>query len=138
MFLDFPPPYTREMGTTCPFGVFFPLFYSIFTSKLDIVPFKRSVLGALKGHFRTRKGRMVDLGFQDPKPPEMPKNKGKRHNTAIGLATWEKTPKGQVVPISHAHPPLSLLFCACNLRNLQFMLVLEGILGGSIKSPCKV
>ena len=33
---------------------------------------------------------MVDLGFQDPhpKPPEMPLEQGKRHNTTIGLATW--------------------------------------------------
>ena len=52
---------------------FFPLFYSsIFASKLAIFPLKRSVLGAWKGHFRARKGQMVDLGFQDPKPPEMP------------------------------------------------------------------
>ena len=38
--------YTREMGTICPFGVFFPSFTAFFASKLAIFPLRRSVLGA--------------------------------------------------------------------------------------------
>ena len=32
--------YTREMGTICPFGVFFSLFYSFFRFKIGHFPFK--------------------------------------------------------------------------------------------------
>ena len=58
------------------------------------------------------------LGFQDPKPAEMPLNKGKRTKTntasSQGLAsnwakscykTREKTPKGQMVPFSRPSVP---------------------------------
>ena len=62
-----PPPYTREMGTICPFGVCFPCFIVLVASQLAIFPLKRSVLGARKGHSRARKGQMVNSGFQDPK-----------------------------------------------------------------------
>ena len=34
---------------------------------VSIFPLKRSVWGVGKGHFRARKGQMVDSGFQDPK-----------------------------------------------------------------------
>ena len=48
------------------FWRFFPCFAVCFASKLALSPFKRSVLGAWKGHFRARKGQMVELGVQDP------------------------------------------------------------------------
>ena len=62
-----PPPYTREMGTICPLGVFFPCFIVVFASKLAILPLKHSVLGAWKGHIRARKGQTVNWGFRDHK-----------------------------------------------------------------------
>ena len=67
----------RENGTICPFGVF-PQLYCIlyFASKWAIFPLKRSVWGVEKGHFRDRKGQMVDSGFQDPKPAEIPLKQG--------------------------------------------------------------
>ena len=40
---------------------------AFFRFKLAIFPLKRSVLGAWKGHIRTRKGQMVNSGFHDPK-----------------------------------------------------------------------
>ena len=51
-----------------PFVAFFsPCFKVFFASKLAISPLRRSVMGAWKGHIRARKGRVVDLGPQDPK-----------------------------------------------------------------------
>ena len=62
-----PPPRTRVKWVPFVLLAFFPCFTVFFASNLAIVPLKRSVLGAWKGHFRARKGQMVDLGFQDPK-----------------------------------------------------------------------
>ena len=39
----------------------------VFAPKLAIFPLESSVLGAWKGHFRGRKGQLVNSGFQDPK-----------------------------------------------------------------------
>ena len=45
----------------CAFWRFFPCFTVLFASKLAIFPLICSNLGARKGHFRARKGQMVDL-----------------------------------------------------------------------------
>ena len=99
------------------FWRFSPCFTVSFSSKLAIVPLKRSVLWAWKGHFRARKGQMVDLGFRDPKTtwnayktrenvttPQLASLHGVPPNWAKKCyKTGETMPKGQLVPISRAH-----------------------------------
>ena len=109
--------YTHEMGTICPFGVFFfPCFTVYFSSKSAIFPLKRSVLGAWKRIFGPEKDKWWIWGSKTQKPPEMPIKLGKasQHHNWPRYMDWPqigpkiaikqgKTPKGEMVPISRAH-----------------------------------
>ena len=72
--------------------------------KLAIFPLKRSVLGAWKGHFRARKGQMVDSVFQDPKTTwnvfKTREKTSQHHNWPRYMDCPQIGPKGQMVPIA--------------------------------------
>ena len=130
------PPCTRVKWVAFVLLAFFPCFIVFIPSKLAIFPLNVVFRELENRIFGPKKDKWRIRGSKTPKPPEMPLNKGKHHNTTTGLATWIAPKLGQKVLwnlgknakrtngtyFARPQPPPAYAWNGCHLWNWRFHL----------------